>query len=161
MIRFLRSWKRVITYSVAPLARMSSVPARRSSRKPNRSALAWRAELDAHRIPPGARVLVDVNDPIAFVELESAFRDTMERGGSGARLVQVFTDESEHSYLSDPEYPALLASLLAWADGGDKPTPQSVAAKCKTMEGQFGPGCRLVVDFKPAPLDARVTPRNR
>ena len=113
------------------------------------------------RIPVPVLTAHAINDPIAFVELESAFRDTMERGGSGARLVQVFTDESEHSYLSDPEYPALLASLLAWADGGDKPTPQSVAAKCKAMEGPFGPGCRLVVDFKPAPLDARVTPRNR
>jgi len=29
-------------------------------------ARAWRAELDAHRVPPGARVLVDVDDPIAF-----------------------------------------------------------------------------------------------
>ncbi|HEX4248128.1 MAG TPA: AMP-binding protein [Pseudonocardia sp.] len=30
------------------------------------AARAWRAELDARRLPPGARVLVDVNDPIAF-----------------------------------------------------------------------------------------------
>jgi acyl-CoA synthetase (AMP-forming)/AMP-acid ligase II len=30
------------------------------------AARAWRAELDAHRVPPGGRVLVDVDDPIAF-----------------------------------------------------------------------------------------------
>jgi acyl-CoA synthetase (AMP-forming)/AMP-acid ligase II len=30
------------------------------------AARAWRGELDAHRVPPGGRVLVDVNDPVAF-----------------------------------------------------------------------------------------------
>ena len=102
-----------------------------------------------------------IDDPIAFVELESQFRQTMTDAGNASRLVQVFTDESEHSYLSDPEYPALMAALLAWADGGEKPTPQGILAKCRSMQAQFGAGCRVVVDYQPAPLDARVTPRQR
>jgi hypothetical protein len=102
-----------------------------------------------------------IGDPTAFVELESAFRETMEKAGTADHLVQTFTDEAEHSYLSDPEYPALMSALLDWAGGCPKPTPQSVAARCKAMEAQFGPGCRFVVDYKPKALDARITPRAR
>lgn len=38
-----------------------------------------------------------IKDPTAFVELESVFRDTMRRGGSGERLVQLFTNDHDHS----------------------------------------------------------------
>jgi len=116
---------------------------------------------------PGGRIPVPVltahaiNDPVAFVELESHFRETMERAGSGARLVQVFTDEGEHSYLNDPLYPALMASLLAWVERGEKPTPQSVAQRCAGFEAQFGKGCKVLPDYRPAALDQRVTPRQR
>jgi hypothetical protein len=100
-----------------------------------------------------------IHDPTAFVELESSFHDTMVKAGTAAHLVQTFTDESEHSYLSDAEYPALLSQLLAWAEGGPKPTPQSVADTCKAMESRFGAGCHFVVDYRPQALDTRTTPR--
>lgn len=121
----------------------------------------------AHDTDPGGRIPVPVltahaiHDPIAFVELESQFRQTMERAGSGARLVQVFTDESEHSYLNDAMYPALMSSLLAWAERGEKPTPRSIAERCAGFEAQFGKGCKVLPDYQPPPLDARVTPRQR
>lgn len=102
-----------------------------------------------------------VHDPIAFVELESRFRETMEKAGTGDHLVQVFTDESEHSYLDDTEYPALMESLLAWVDRGEKPTPRSIAERCRALEPRYGATCRLLPDYRPAPLDARVTPRQR
>ncbi|MCV2350680.1 hypothetical protein [Paucibacter sp. Y2R2-4] len=106
-----------------------------------------------------------VHDPIAFVELETQFRHTMVQAGQGQRLVQVFSDDKEHSYLSDPVYPALLESLLAWAKAGgealNKPTPALVAERCNRWEAQFGPGCRVLPDYRPAELDARVVKRQR
>lgn len=102
-----------------------------------------------------------VNDPIAFVEMDHSFGQTMAAAGAGARLVQTFTDDQEHSYLSDPVYPALMAALLEWVEQGRKPTPQAIAARCTALQSQFGPGCRFLPDFKPAALDTRVAPRQR
>jgi alpha-beta hydrolase superfamily lysophospholipase len=102
-----------------------------------------------------------IHDPIAFVELESQFRAAVAAAGQGKRLVQTFSDDADHSYLSDPVYPALMAELLAWVGQGHKPSPASVAQRCKVMEAQFGPGCRLVADYSPAELETRVAPRQR
>lgn len=116
---------------------------------------------------PNGRIAVPVlsahaiDDPVAFVELESVFRQTMNQAGQGGNLVQVFTDEAEHSYWSDPEYPALLDALLAWVDGADKPTPQGVADGCKRFEAAFKGGCHFVPAYTPPPLTSRVTPRER
>ena len=100
-----------------------------------------------------------INDPTAFVELESAFLQTLERAGTAPRLVQTYTDDAQHSYLSDPVYPTLLAALLQWVETGVKPTPAGIAQACASFEPSFGPGCRFVPDYRPAPLSARVAPR--
>ncbi|MEO7056488.1 MAG: hypothetical protein ABI281_02515 [Caldimonas sp.] len=102
-----------------------------------------------------------VDDPTAFVELESFFHDRMVQGGSGARLVQTFTDDHEHSYLSDAQYVAAMAALLAWVERGDKPTPASVAAGCFSVPAAFDParGCRFLPSYAPAPLTDRVPAR--
>ena len=102
-----------------------------------------------------------INDPIAFVELESAFRDTMAQAGTSARLVQTFTNDSEHSYLSSPVYATLVEALLQWAGQGIKPTPEGIAKRCPQLEGTFGPGCRFLPDHHPAPLEERVAARRR
>ena len=112
------------------------------------------------RIPVPVLTVHAIHDPIAFVELESVFRETMQAAGTASHLVQTFTTEAEHSYLSDPEYPALLEALLAWVERGDKPTARSVEARCLRAELPFGKGCRFV-EYIPAPLDSRVTPRKR
>ena len=122
------------------------------------------ARLKADTDPTG-RIAVPVltvhaiDDPVAFVELDATFRDTMAAAGNAAHLVQTFTDEHEHSYLADPEYVALMQALLAWVTAGDKPTPQRVAERCKALEANFGSGCRFVPDYRPAALAQRVTPR--
>lgn len=100
-----------------------------------------------------------IGDPTAFVELHSAFRQTMEGAGTAARLVQVYSDHRDHSYLSDPIYPTLFDALVRWAQQGDKPTPAGLARQCMAYEARFGPGCRLLPDYQPAPLEARVAPR--
>jgi pimeloyl-ACP methyl ester carboxylesterase len=100
-----------------------------------------------------------INDPTAFVELESLYREIVERGGSGDKLVQVFTSESEHSYLADAQYPALFTALLQWVERGDKPTPQKVLDLCKGYEPGFGGTCRIQPAYQPPPYDSRVAPR--
>jgi len=118
---------------------------------------------------PGGRIGVPVltmhavDDPVAFVELESAWRETMRGAGTDARLVQLYTDDHEHSYLSDAEYVAAMEGLLAWVERGDaKPAPQGVATRCAALPAAFGPdkGCRFLPDYRPAALDARVPPRS-
>lgn len=106
------------------------------------------------RIPVPVLSLHAVNDPVAFVELQHTFRQTMQRAGRGDALAQVYTEHAEHSYLTDALYVAAVKQLLAWADGGPRPTPASLAADgCG--------GCRIVGDFEPLPLERRVPPRQR
>jgi hypothetical protein len=102
-----------------------------------------------------------VNDPVAFVELQDQFRRTLEAGGSADKLVQVYTSDNEHSYLSDPLYPALIDALMRWAEGGAKPTPSSIAQACEALQARFGAGCRMLPDYQPKALDTRVAPRER
>ena len=102
-----------------------------------------------------------VDDPTAFVELDAYFKGTMERAGSGARLVQTFTQHNTHSYLSDPTYPTLMTALLRWVDEGVKPTPDSIAQQCPAYEAQFGKGCAFLPAYVPKPLNSRVVDRER
>ena len=100
-----------------------------------------------------------IDDPVAFVELESAFADTVGKAGTAGLLVQTFTDEHDHSYLADAEYVALVGAVLEWAATGENPTPGSLAARCAALEARFGAGCHFVPGYRPAPLDTRVTRR--
>ena len=102
-----------------------------------------------------------VHDPIAFVEMEHSFRQTMAAAGNADRLVQVYTDDREHSYLSHPLYPALLEALLAWVEQGRKPEPAQIAQRCEALQARFGPGCRVLPGYQPAPMESRVAPRQR
>ncbi len=110
-------------------------------------------------IPVPTLSLHAVNDPIAFVELESHYRDVVANAGQADRLVQVFSDESTHSYLSDPEYPAALAALLDWVEQGNKPTPQRIADLCEQYRSIFGDECHIQPSYQPAPLSHRVVAR--
>lgn len=102
-----------------------------------------------------------VDDPTAFVELDAYFKGTMERAGSGARLVQTFTQHNTHSYLSDPTYPTLMTALLRWVDEGVKPTPEGIAQQCPAYEASFGKGCAFLPAYVPKPLHSRVVDRER
>ena len=92
-----------------------------------------------------------IHDPTASVELEGVYREIVDSAGASQWLVQTFSDEAEHSYLSDPEYPALLGALLDWIDRGDKPTPRAVADRCARHEATFGAGCRFLPDDRVRP----------
>jgi hypothetical protein len=100
-----------------------------------------------------------IDDPTAFVELESVYRGVRERAGSSDLLVQTFSREAQHSYLSDPEYASLFAALMQWVDLGHKPTPAGIAASCKDFEPKFGSGCHFDPAYAPASIDSRVPAR--
>ena len=125
------------------------------------------------RIPVPVLTLHGVDDPVAFVELESAFRATMERAGTADHLVQVFTADTAHSYFSDVQYLAAADALRAWAQGGERPTGESVARRCAALEAgrpaaNSAPagepavpdqGCRILPNYRSAPLASRVPAR--
>lgn len=122
---------------------------------------AFAADTDPDgRIPVPVLTVHGIDDATAFVEMDHAFRETMERAGTAGHLVQTFTADSAHSYLSDPAYPTLLAALSAWARGAAKPTPAQIAEQCRSFEAAFGAGCRFRPDYQPQPLNTRVAPRN-
>ncbi len=103
-----------------------------------------------------------IHDPTAFVELERAYRDIVEQAGASQWLAQNFSDESEHSYLSDAEYPALMTALREWIDNpAAKPTPQKIAALCAQNEARFGAGCHIRPDYRSPPLSSRVPAAGR
>ena len=110
-------------------------------------------------IPVPVLTMHGVDDPIAFVELESAFRATMQRAGTADHLVQLFTADTEHSYFSDVQYLAATEALLAWAQHGDRPTPEAVDQRCKALEARHGGGCRFLPQYRSAPLSERVPAR--
>lgn len=136
----------------------------------NAGVLRYRADPDAARAfaqdtDPDGRIGVPVltahgiDDATAFVELESAFRETMQAAGRGDGLVQVFSAHRDHSYMSDATYLALFESLLDWVERGRKPTPADVAQRCRAHDPAPGQQCRIQPEYRSAPLSARVAPR--
>ncbi|MBG9388594.1 hypothetical protein [Caenimonas aquaedulcis] len=112
------------------------------------------------RIPVPVLTVHGIDDPTAFVEMDDSFLRTMQKAGTASHLVQTFTADNTHSYLSDPVYPTLLAALSSWVQGGAKPTPEQIAEQCAQFEPAFGAGCRFRPQFHPAPLASRVPPRS-
>jgi hypothetical protein len=112
------------------------------------------------RIPVPVLTVHGIDDATAFVEMEHSFRQTMERAGTAGHLVQTFTADRAHSYLSDATYVTLLEALSLWARGGPAPTPAGIAQRCPQFEATHGAGCRFRPEFQPRPLATRVTPRD-
>ena len=113
------------------------------------------------RISVPVLALHAVFDPVAFVELESTWRDTMAQAGTSGHLVQAFTSDASHSYLTDAAYLSALPALLDWVDGGPAPTPASLASRCAALPPDQASGCRFLPSYQPAPLASRVAPRQR
>ncbi|MDC6168048.1 hypothetical protein [Paucibacter sp. XJ19-41] len=113
------------------------------------------------RIPVPVLTLHGINDPTVFVELESVWADTMASAGRADGLVQTFTADSDHSYLSDASYVAALDALQAWVEQGRKPMPAAVAEACRLAQARFPSSCRFQPDYRPAALESRVPARRR
>lgn len=106
-------------------------------------------------IPVPVLTMHAIDDPTAFVEHESDYRGRVARAGRLDRLVQTFTRESAHSYLSSAEYAALLQALSGWIETGERPSPRLVAMLCEKLAKGVEGGCHFDVDYMPAPLSDR------
>jgi hypothetical protein len=122
------------------------------------ATLAADADLGGH-IPVPVLTAHAIHDPTAMVELQESFGRVMAAAGRGDALVQTYTGDREHSYLSDPTYAALMEALVAWATQGRKPTPEDIAAGCEKARAVLGSTCRFEPGYVPKPLETRVPPR--
>ncbi|GAB3992705.1 alpha/beta hydrolase [Nocardioides marmoraquaticus] len=120
--------------------------------------LSWDSDLTGRTTLP-TLTLHAVDDPTAFVEHESAYRETREGARTASSLVQVSTRESEHSALSDSVYAAALRSLARWSTGGARPTPAGVLRTCRAADATYGAGCFVDPAYRPASYASRVEPR--
>jgi len=102
-----------------------------------------------------------IDDPVAFVEMEQRFGEKMRAAGHAGNLVQTFSQDRVHSYVSDATYVALLDALRTWVVEGRKPTPADVAAGCVAAQDHFASTCHFVPDYRPAALEQRVADRQR
>lgn len=122
--------------------------------------LAADADLNG-RIPVPVLTVHAIHDPTAMVELQERFARTMAAAGRSEALVQTFTTDRDHSYLSDPTYAALMDALSQWVSQGRKPTPQSIATSCEKAKATWGATCRFDPAYRPQPLETRVPARDR
>jgi len=100
-----------------------------------------------------------VHDATAFVEHESAYRETLEKAGTADRLLQVFIDEKEHSKMSPPHYPAALQVLASWVASGKRPAPNDLRLACEEKSRRFSGVCAVNADYRPQAWNSRVNPR--
>jgi hypothetical protein len=100
-----------------------------------------------------------INDPQVVVEVQSAYRDLVDRAVAGDRLVQAFTDENEHTGQSAPELAASLDALMQWMEKGNRPTPQTIAAGCERWRGTLEGRCSFHPEFSPRPYATRFYAR--
>lgn len=111
------------------------------------------------RIAIPVLTLHGVEDMTVFVEHQAAYRETLASAGTGHLLVQVFTEEMEHSKLSGPIYAAAAAALRDWAERRRRPTPADLRGRCDTLAGPATGECRILPDYQPQPWTSRVNPR--
>ena len=100
-----------------------------------------------------------IGDATVFVEGNDTLRKRMVATGNGDRLVQTFVDSKEHSYWGDAHYPPLFEALLHWVEKGQKPTPVSIANRCRQLRAAQPADCRFLPDYVPKPLASRILPR--
>ncbi len=132
--------------------------ARFSATQAGVDALAYDADLSGKLTLPTLTLHAE-DDPTAFVELENAFHAQVVKAGADALLVQSFTDEHEHLKEATPEYAALFSAMMAWIEKGEKPTIQSLAARCEAARQTYGEACHFDPGFYPKPLETRVYDR--
>lgn len=106
--------------------------------------LAFDADLSGLIVVP-TLTLHALHDPTVLFAAEDIYRQTIAAAGREHLLVQVATDEREHSKLEDSGYVAILEGLEAWLDTGRPPTFDNLETLCEAAV-DAGDGCRLVVN---------------
>jgi pimeloyl-ACP methyl ester carboxylesterase len=100
-----------------------------------------------------------IGDATVFVEGSDALRERMLKAGTVANLAQTFVQSSEHSYWGDAHYPPLFEALIQWIDKGDKPTPLTIANRCKVLQESSPNQCKFDAAYEVKPLSSRIYPR--
>ena len=125
-----------------------------------RAAARFAADVDHHgRFAVPVVSAHGIGDATVFVEGNDTLRKRMVATGNGDRLVQTFVDSKEHSYWGDAHYPPLFEALLNWVEKGEKPTPVSIANRCRQLRAAQPADCRFLPDYVPKPLASRILPR--
>jgi len=83
------------------------------------------------------------HDPTVSVSVEAVYAATVAAAGRSSLLVQVVTEEADHSRLSDASYMTALDALEGWIDRGFAPGASTLQARCQTLWAKLGP-CLLV-----------------
>ena len=73
-------------------------------------------------------------DPTVSYEAEAIYNDTVAAAGRSHLLVQVATDEDQHSKLSDAGYLTALAALEHWIGSGVRPDAQGFQTSCRARQ---------------------------
>jgi len=101
-----------------------------------------------------------VNDPVLFVEQESAYRDVFEQAGTLDYLFQTYTTAGGHCGFTTSEFEAVFHATLDWVETGIRPTQEGIAASCADFQAIYGDGCRFDPNYLPAPYESRVPARS-
>lgn len=94
--------------------------------------LAYDADLSGLIVAPTVSLHAR-HDPTVFHAGDAVYADTVARVGREHLLVQVTTDEAEHSKLEDDSYLTALAALEAWLSTGDRPDPATFQTRCQAL----------------------------
>lgn len=105
--------------------------------------LAYDADLTGQITRP-TLTLHALHDPTVSVSAEAIYAATVAAAGRSQWLVQVVTDESDHSKLSDASYMTALDALEGWIDRGLAPDPASFQTRCRTNWIRQGP-CQFIM----------------
>lgn len=100
--------------------------------------LAHDADLSG-RIARPTLTLHALNDPTVSFGVEALYAATVAAAGRSELLVQVATDEDQHSKLSDAGYMTALDALEGWIDRGRAPDPAGFQTRCQTLWARQGP----------------------
>lgn len=71
-----------------------------------------------------------LHDPTVYYSVEAIYAQTVAQAGRAQWLVQVATDEADHSRLEDASYLTALQALDGWIDSGERPDPAGFQDRC-------------------------------
>lgn len=109
------------------------------------SALAYDSDLTGQIVLPTITVHAQ-HDPVASAQGDAHYGRQVTAAGNSGLLLQLLTNESDHSRLSDAEVLAALGALVGWIDTGTRPRPEKIRADCEINRKATGQPCMFAND---------------
>jgi alpha-beta hydrolase superfamily lysophospholipase len=103
--------------------------------------LAYDADLSGLIVLPTLTVHA-MDDPVVAASAQAAYAATVQAAGRSALLVQVQTDEADHSRLGDATLETALRALGTWLDEGQRPAAAAMQRDCLAREDDAS-ACRF------------------